>query len=52
MSKKTWNIVVIGCGAMAKLHMKGIQAVEGANLYGICDSFDQRLNEAKEEIGV
>ena len=52
MSKKIWNIVVIGCGAMAKLHMKGIIATEGAELYGICDSNAERLQSAKEEIGV
>jgi predicted dehydrogenase len=52
MSKKTWNIVVIGCGAMAKLHMKGIIATEGAELYGICDSNAERLQSAKDEIGV
>ncbi|MBP3583917.1 MAG: Gfo/Idh/MocA family oxidoreductase [Clostridia bacterium] len=50
MAKKIWNVVVIGCGAMAKLHMKGIKATEGANLYGICDTHAERLETAKREL--
>lgn len=52
MANKIWNVVVIGCGAMAKLHMKGVKATEGANLYGICDTHAERLEDAKKELEI
>jgi len=49
MAKKTLNIAVIGCGAMASAHMTGIRTKEGACLYAICDPDVERLTKRKEE---
>ena len=50
MSKNNLNIAVIGCSSMARLHMKGVLAREGANLYAICDTDPEILANAQEEV--
>ena len=51
MSKKIFNIAVVGCSGMAKKHMEGIKLAEGAQLYAICDTAPERLEAAKREVG-
>jgi len=48
MDKKVTNFAVIGCSGMARGHMNGIVAKEGACLYAICDPATERLEECKE----
>ena len=49
MEKKVTNFAVIGCSpSMARGHMRGIVAREGACLYAICDPAVERLEESKE----
>lgn len=45
MSAKILNIAVVGCSGMAKKHMEGIVATEGAALYALCDTAPERLSE-------
>lgn len=52
MSKNILNIAVVGCSNMAKLHMNGIKAREGANLYAICDNDPDVLAKRQEEMQV
>lgn len=47
MSDKKLNIGVVGCSPMGKRHAKGI--VEHANLYAICDTAPERLEEFRNE---
>ncbi len=47
MSDKKLNIAVIGCSPMGKRHAKGV--VEHANLYAICDTASERLEEFRNE---
>ena len=52
MSKQV-NFAVIGCSGMAKRHMQGVIAKEGAHLYAICDpATDGRMEKCKEEFNV
>ena len=46
------NIAVIGCSGMAKHHMRGVLAKEGACLYAVCDTAEERLKECREEFSV
>ncbi|MBE5761660.1 MAG: Gfo/Idh/MocA family oxidoreductase [Clostridiales bacterium] len=48
MNKKL-NFAVIGCSNMAKTHMNGIIANEGAELYAICDIDEDILKNRHEE---
>ena len=50
--KNKLNIAVIGCSGMAKQHMRGVIAKEGACLYAICDTAEERLAECREEFSV
>ncbi len=44
MSKRNFNVAVIGCGEIADFHMKGVLAKEQCTLYAICDNAaDDRL---------
>ncbi len=44
MSKKNFNVAMIGCGAIADFHLQGILAKEECTLYAICDNAtDDRL---------
>ncbi|MBR7165343.1 MAG: Gfo/Idh/MocA family oxidoreductase, partial [Clostridia bacterium] len=50
MSKKNLKIAVIGCSGMAKRHMAGVVAKEGAELYAICDpATDGRVERRRDE---
>ncbi len=52
MSKQV-NFAVIGCSEMARRHMEGIAANDGAKLYAICDNAtDDRLSKCKEDYSV
>ena len=51
MSKKNINIAVVGCSGMAKRHMEGVVAAEGATLYALCDTAPERLAELGEYFG-
>ena len=51
MSKKNINIAVVGCSGMAKRHMEGVVAAEGATLYALCDTAPERLAEMGEYFG-
>ena len=48
MENKILNIVVIGCSDMARRHMDGVVAKEGAKLYGICDKHEDILKKRLE----
>ena len=50
MSDKV-NIAVIGASGMGRLHMKGVLAKEGANLYAICDTAPNQLEGAQADLG-
>jgi len=50
MSDKV-NIAVIGASGMGRLHMKGVLAKEGANLYAICDTAPKQLEGARADLG-
>ena len=52
MSKKIFNIAVIGCSSMAKLHMAGVAKNENARLYAICGTDEKSLKQRAEEFGV
>ena len=44
MSKKNFNVAMIGCGEIADFHLQGVLAKEECTLYAICDSAnDDRL---------
>ncbi len=50
--KKTFNIAVIGCGPMSKVHhIPAINSLENIELYAICDDDPAVLAEAKEIAG-
>lgn len=50
--KNNLNIAVIGCSGMAKNHMRGVIAKEGATLYAVCDTAQERLTACQEEFSV
>lgn len=51
--KNKLNIAVIGCSMMAKRHMEGVVAKEGAALYAVCDSADDaRLSKRQKDFDV
>ena len=50
--KNNLNIAVIGCSGMAKNHMRGVIAKEGATLYAVCDTAQERLTACREEFSV
>ena len=50
--KNNLNIAVIGCSGMAKNHMRGVIAKEGASLYAVCDTAQERLTACREEFSV
>ena len=50
--KNNLNIAVIGCSGMAKNHMRGVIAKEGASLYAVCDTAQDRLTACREEFSV
>ena len=52
MAKKILNVAVVGCSGMAKLHMKGVNENENANLYAICGTDSENLKLRAEEFGV
>lgn len=52
MAEKILNIAVIGCSTMGQLHMQGVEAKTGANLYAICDTAPEQLELRKKEFNV
>ena len=51
MSKK-FNVVMIGCGAIADFHLQGVLAKEECELYAVCDSAtDDRLERRAKKYG-
>ena len=50
--KNKLNIAVIGCSGMGKQHMRGVIAKEGASLYAVCDTAQERLIECRDEFSV
>lgn len=52
MSKKNFNVAVMGCGEIADFHLNGVLAKEECTLYAICDSAtDDRLEKRQEKYG-
>ena len=51
MEKKIMNFAVIGCSEMAARHMQGVCDKEGAKLYAVCDTAEDRMIQRKEEFG-
>lgn len=50
MSKKIFNVAMIGCGAIADFHLKGVLDNPHCKLYAICDSAtDDRLERRRKE---
>lgn len=45
---KILNVAVIGLSSMGQLHCGGVLANKSANLYAICDSAPERLEEARK----
>ena len=50
MSKKIFNIAVIGGSELARLHAEGVLDAEGAELYAICDIAPERLENILKEL--
>ena len=40
-----FNAVIVGCGAIAPIHAEAIKQSEYAELYGVCDIDESKLNE-------
>ena len=51
MSKKIWNLAIVGGSGMAKGHAKGVVAAENARLYAFCDIDPERLESCKADFG-
>ena len=51
MAKKI-KFAVIGASTMGRLHMKGVIAKEGAELYAICDTAPEQLEGAVKDLGM
>jgi len=52
MSKKKFNVAMIGCGAIADFHLQGVLAKEECELYAVCDSAaDDRLERRAKKYG-
>ena len=52
MSKKKFNVAMIGCGAIADFHLQGILEKEECELYAVCDSAsDDRLERRAKKYG-
>ncbi len=50
--KNNLNIAVIGCSDMGERHMRGVLAKEGAALYAVCDTAEERLAACQEKFSV
>ena len=50
--KKILNIAVIGASGMAERHMEGVVANENANLYAVCDKYQDRVDAAMKKFDV
>lgn len=46
------KIAVVGASTMGRLHMKGVLAKDGAELYAICDTAVEQLEGAVKELGI
>jgi UDP-N-acetyl-2-amino-2-deoxyglucuronate dehydrogenase len=42
---------LIGCGCIARNHLKAVVSLDNAQLTAVCDIVDERLAEAKEQYG-
>ncbi|MBR2472135.1 MAG: Gfo/Idh/MocA family oxidoreductase [Clostridia bacterium] len=49
--KNYLNAVIIGCGAISKVHAAAINTSEFAKLYGVCDTDKAKLDTAVETYG-
>ena len=53
MSEKKLQVVVIGCGQIAKMHIPAVLAKKECELYAVCDSAtDNRMQLRMEEVGM
>lgn len=52
MSKKIFNIAVVGSGAISRYHIPPILENENANLYALCDCVEEILKERMEEFNI
>ena len=52
MSKKIFNIAVIGAGAISRYHIPPVLENENANLYAICDPVEEVLQARMEEFNI
>ena len=52
MSKKIFNIAVVGAGAISRYHIPPVIENENANLYAICDPVESVLKERMEEFNI
>lgn len=47
--KKEFNIGIIGCGSISKVHLIAISAIEGLKVVGLCDIMPERAFAMKAE---
>lgn len=52
MSKKIWNVAVVGSGAISRYHIPAVIENENANLYALCDPVEDILKARMEEFNV
>ena len=52
MSKKIWNVAVVGSGAISRYHIPAVIENENANLYALCDPVEEILKARMEEFNV
>ncbi|MED9904873.1 MAG: Gfo/Idh/MocA family oxidoreductase [Lachnospiraceae bacterium] len=48
---KNVNYAILGCGAIAKTHIKALAQVKNAKLYAVCDKSMERVQAAAEQTG-
>ena len=49
---KKLRAAVIGCGNISVMHLDSINALDEAELVGVCDIKEERANEAAEKYGI
>ena len=48
---RQYGFGLIGCGRIARNHLKAVASLDNAQLTAVCDVVDERLAEAKEQYG-
>lgn len=48
---KNVNYAILGCGSIAKTHIRALAQVQNAKLYAVCDKSPERVQAAAEQTG-